>query len=54
VRTSIIHCATGPRDEGHRLVWAQPTSETATRLFEAMRAGKHPGLAELLRAHGLW
>jgi energy-coupling factor transporter ATP-binding protein EcfA2 len=54
VRTSIIHCATGPRDEGHRLVWSQPTSETATRIFEALRADKPPSLTELLRAHGLW
>jgi hypothetical protein len=54
LRASIIHCATGPRDNSPRLVWTQPSSEVATRLIEALRSEKPPPLAELLRTHGLW
>jgi hypothetical protein len=54
LRASIIHCANGPREDSPRWVWTQPSGETAARLFEVLREGKPPSLAELLRTHGLW
>jgi hypothetical protein len=53
IRTSIILCGDKPPEERDRLVWTQPTSEVAARLYDALRAGNRP-MAELLRAHGLW
>jgi hypothetical protein len=53
IRASIILCGAPPREGSDRLVWTHPTSETATRLFEALREGNH-SLSELLRVHGLW
>jgi hypothetical protein len=53
LRTSIILCGARPREGSDRIVWSHPTTEAATRLFEALRAGSSP-LAELLRTHGLW
>jgi hypothetical protein len=53
LRASIILCEARPREGTGRLGWSHPTSEAATRLFEALGAGSR-SLAELLRAHGLW
>jgi energy-coupling factor transporter ATP-binding protein EcfA2 len=53
LRASLIHCEVGLRDGRERILWSNPTEETATGLFEAHRAA--PGaLGELLEAQGLW
>ncbi|MFL5343952.1 MAG: ATP-binding protein [Hyalangium sp.] len=53
LRASFILCGVALRDERERIVWSQPTAETASKLFEAHRTGVH-SLGELLRTHGLW
>lgn len=52
-RTSLIHCATGPREGREWKLWANPGPETAAKLLSAYQRGDTP-LGTLLRTHGLW
>ncbi|MCY1075960.1 AAA family ATPase [Archangium lansingense] len=53
VRASLIHCGTELRDGREWKVCANPTPETAEKLFSVYQRGDTP-LATLLRTHGLW
>ncbi|WP_375766879.1 ATP-binding protein [Archangium gephyra] len=53
VRASLIHCGTELREGREWKVYANPSPEAATRLFDAYQRGDTP-LATLLRTHGVW
>jgi hypothetical protein len=53
LRTALLLCGAGIQEGRERLVWSHPTTEAATKLFEAHKAEGLP-LGELLQAHGLW
>jgi hypothetical protein len=53
VRSSLVHCELRLREGREQRVWCNPSTETAAKLFRALREGNAP-LAALLRTHGLW
>ncbi|WP_224241440.1 AAA family ATPase [Hyalangium gracile] len=53
LRASLILCGVEPRDGREKLLWTKPTSEAASKLFEAHQARTQP-LGTLLQTHGLW
>ena len=53
LRASLILCGADRQGRREQLAWAKPTSEAASKLFEALRTGTR-SFGELLQAQGLW